>query len=144
MSNCEGYSLCSKYSCELLPVIFNYHFTIQQLHGENYFFLFGFSIFIQHHQPFFIHYVHRFLFLLGLVCENFFWFGWLIISSSSVFLSLCATYLYPLILLIQLQLTDFVFWENKTVIAFLFRCFNRVWACLAVIFESIAHFIIII
>ena len=142
--------------------------------------------------------MHHFLFLLGLVCENFFWFGWVIISSSSsVFLSLCASYLYPLTLLIQLQFSDygrdpfnqnsdrsdrekrttskggpvfsklfrldrtdplsfgpkfpeilvewiapFVFWENKTVMAFWMLC--HVWACLAVILESIAHFIIII
>ena len=116
---------------------------MQQLHGENYFFGLASLFLYCTINQFFIHYVHHFLFLLGLVCENFFWFGWVIISSSSsVFLSLCASYLYPLILLIQLQFSDFVFGENKTVMAFWMLC--HVWACLAVILESIAHFIIII
>ena len=126
-----------------MPVTFNYHFTIQQLHGENYFFGLASLFLYCTINQFFIHYVHHFLFLLGLVCENFFWIGWVIISSSSsVFLSLCASYLYPLILLIQLQFSDFVFGENKTVMAFWMLCHD--WACLAVILESIAHFIIII
>lgn len=77
-----------------MPVTFNYHFTIQQLQGENYFFGLASLFLYCTINQFFIHYVHHFLFLLGLVCENFFWFGWVIISSSSsVFLSLCASYL---------------------------------------------------
>ena len=39
-------------------------------------------------------------------------------------------------------IAPFVFWKNKTVMAFWMLC--HVWACFAVILESIAHFIIII